>query len=195
MTKPYKITKLTDEQWLNLYDVQYQRGRMKQPYHWLMCSRKDKPVEDAAAVDAVVIVPVVKTADGNRLALTKEFRAALWDDEYGFPAGLIDDGESIESTVKRELKEETGLDVVKICHISKPVYSSAGLTDECCSMVIVQAAGTPSTTQNEEHEDIEVLLMDANDVRDLLNSKKKVAAKAWGLLYHVAITGKIELVM
>lgn len=193
MTEDYKITQLTDEKWLNLYDVTYQRAGMNSPHHWLMCSRKDRPVEEAAMPDAVVIIPVLETADGPRLVLTREFRAAIWDYEIGFPAGLIDEGEAIESTVRRELKEETGLDVVDICHISKPVYSSAGLTDESCNMVIVEAAGAPSTHLNEEHEDIDVLVMDADDIRSLLKSNAKIAAKAWGLLYHVALAGKIGL--
>ncbi|MBL7215855.1 MAG: NUDIX hydrolase [Phycisphaerae bacterium] len=189
---PDKIKKLTDKKWLNLYDIEYQRREMKKTHHWLMCSRKENPVADADKPDAVVIVAIVETGDGNRLVLTREYRAAIADDEVGFPAGLIDAGESIQSTVKRELKEETGLDLVKIHHISMPVYSSAGLTDESCCMVLVEAAGTPSTDLNEEHEDIEVMLMDTGDIRQLLKSNKKIAAKAWGLLYHFATTGKIE---
>ena len=188
------IKKLTDEKWLNLYDIEYQRDNMKTPHHWLMCSRKQNPVTDAAEADAAVIVPILKTPDGPRLVVTKEFRAPLNDYEIGFPAGLIDEGESIEATVIRELKEETGLDAEKIHHISMPVYSSAGLTDESVCMVLVEASGTPSTDMNEEHEDIEVILMDANDIRSLLKSNKKIAAKAWGLLYHFAASGVIEFV-
>ena len=157
-----------------------------------MCSRKDKPVEQAAVPDAVVIVAILASPEGNRLALTKEFRVPIDDGEYGFPAGLIDENETIESTVRRELKEETGLEVATIHHVSPPVYSSAGLTDESCCMVLVTAAGTASTHLNEQHEQIEVLLYDVDDIRALLNSKNKIAAKAWGLLYHLVTTRRIE---
>jgi ADP-ribose pyrophosphatase len=190
MADNYTLIKLTDRKWLNLYEVAY-TAKDGSTHHWQMCSRKACPIADAAIPDAVVIVPILPTPQGNRLVLTREFRIAINDFEYGFPAGLIDVGESIEQTVRRELKEETGLDVARIHHISPPVYSSAGLSDESCCMVLVTAAGTPSTHLNESHEQIEVLLLDVPDIRALLDSDKKIAAKAWGLLYHFAASARI----
>ena len=127
----------------------------------------------------------------KKLVITKEFRIPIWDYEFGFPAGLIDDGEDIEDTVKREMKEETGLDVVRIDHTSMPVYSSAGLTDESCHMVMVEVKGEVSSRWLDETEDIEVLLLDAAQIKELLCSNKKIAAKAWGILYHYAQVGGI----
>jgi ADP-ribose pyrophosphatase len=157
-----------------------------------MCSRNNEPVVGASRADAVVIVATIDTDSGKKLVVTKEFRVPIWDFEYGFPAGLIDDGEDVETTVERELKEETGLELVKILHISMPVFSSAGLTDESCHMVLVEAQGQVSNKWLDESEDIEVLLMDVEEIRELLASDKKIAAKAWGLLYHYAQTREIE---
>ncbi|MHC4170818.1 MAG: NUDIX domain-containing protein, partial [Planctomycetota bacterium] len=132
----YKINKLTDCNWLNLFEVRFTRE--SQPDRaWLMCSRKNRPIEDATKADIVVIVPTIDSQEGKRLVVTKEFRVPLWDYEYGFPTGLIDDGEDVATAASRELKEETGLDLVKVNHISRPVFSSAGLTDESCHMVLV----------------------------------------------------------
>lgn len=191
MDTDYTIEKLTDQKWLNLYDVAY-TAKDGSAHHWLMCSRKDKPIEQAPEPDAVYIAAIVPSPEGNRLVMTKEFRVTIDDVEYGFPAGLIDEGETIESTVRREMKEETGLDVETIHHISPPVYSSAGMSDESCCMALITASGTPSTHLNETHEQIEVLLYDVADIRALLQSRNKIAGKAWGLLYHFATTGKIE---
>jgi ADP-ribose pyrophosphatase len=140
----------------------------------------------------VFIIPILNTEEGSKLVMTKEYRIPIWDAEYGFPAGLIDEGETIESTAIREMKEETGLDVERIYHVSMPVYSSAGLSDESCVMVLAEVTGTPSTHLNEAHEDIEVVLMDVEKIRNLLKSNKKVAGKGWGMLYHFATIGKIE---
>ena len=187
----YKLKKLTDCKWINFFDVVFQREG-KPEKQWHMCSRKDKPIAEAEKADAVVIVPIIKTAQGNRLVVTKEFRIPIWDYEYGFAAGLIDNDEDIAETAKRELKEETGLELVKINHVSRPVYSSAGMSDESCSMVLAEVEGTVSNQWLEDAEDIETLLMDVKQIRELLASDKKISAKAWGLFYHYAATGKIE---
>ena len=191
MSDSYRISKLTDCRWANLFEVDYVRKKQPQK-RWIMCSRNDDPVAGASRADAVVIVATIDSDGGKKLIVTKEFRVPIWDFEYGFPAGLIDDDEDVETTVARELKEETGLELSRIRHISSPVFSSAGLTDESCHMVLVEARGQPSDKWLDESEDIEVLLLDVEGIRELLASDKKIAAKAWGLLYHYAQKGKID---
>ena len=187
----FKLNKLTDRKWLNLYDVAFTNKNGAES-HWTAVSRKQNPITGAAEPDAVVIIPVMNTPRGKRLVVTKEFRIPIWDYEYGFAAGLIDKGHTIEQTIEKELKEETGLDLVKIIHISSPVYSSAGMTDESCCMAVVEAKGQISNEHLEASEQIEAVLMDADDIRELLASGKKISAKAWGLFYHYAALGRIE---
>ncbi len=191
MNDSYKLKKLTNCDWANMFDVRFKR-KAQAERSWVMCSRKDRPIEDAAKADAVVIVPTIETNEGRRLVVTKEFRVPIWDYEYAFPAGLIDNGEDMKQAVARELKEETGLELVRIRHVSMPVFSSAGLTDESCHMVLVEAKGEVSDKWLDDTEDIEVLLLDVEGIRELLASNKKIAAKAWGLLYHYAQTGQID---
>jgi len=190
MGKLFRLKQLTKCEWANLFEVVYKRKQKESL--WVMCSRKKRPIAEASQPDAVVIVPVIDTNEGKKLVVTKEFRVPIWDYEYGFPAGLIDGNESIEETVVRELREETGLEVGEINHVSRPVYSSGGLTDESCCMVLVEAAGEISNKWLEATEDIEVLLLDVDGIKDLLASDKKISAKAWGLLYYYAKIGKIE---
>ncbi|MFP5501554.1 MAG: NUDIX domain-containing protein [Candidatus Sericytochromatia bacterium] len=37
-----------------------------------------------------------------------------WGDRYGIPGGKIEEGETMEAAVHREIKEETGLDVFEV---------------------------------------------------------------------------------
>lgn len=185
----YRLNQLTHFKWLNLFELNYlDKGKARQ---WILCSRKSNPVVDAHKPDAVFIVPIVQTAHGSRLVVIREFRPALWDWEYAFPAGLIDDNEDPKDTIRRELKEETGLDLKEIVHMSMPVYSSSGMSDESCLMAFVIAHGQlKPKRQDDEH--IEPLLMDVSDIKDLLHSNHKIAGKAWGILYHFATVGRIN---
>ena len=181
---------LTDEKWINLFRVTYLNSKDK-VCGWIFASRKKSPFGDKKP-DAVVIVATVDTPAGRKLVVTKEYRAPINDYEYGFPAGLIDPGMTIDKTVEKELKEETGLDLVKIIEKSNTVVSSAGLSDESVIIVFVEAEGELSEKYQEDVEDIEVFLYDINDIRGLLVSDKKIGAKGWGVLYYYSKMGKIE---
>jgi len=142
--------------------------------------------------DAVMIVATVDTPEGRKVAVTKEYRVPIRGYEYGFPAGLIDPGDTMEKTVEKELKEETGLSLVKIVGKSGEIVSSAGLSDESVVVFFVEAGGELSEKYQEDVEDISVSLYDIDDVRNLISSDKKIGAKGWGVLYHYSKIGRIE---
>ena len=60
-------------------------------------------------IDAVVICALHKAQ--NKLVLINQYRVPINKYIYELPAGLVDNNEDIETSVRRELKEETGLDV------------------------------------------------------------------------------------
>ena len=117
-------------------------------------------------VKAVVIVAVT---DDNKLVVTKEYRVPIRGYEIGFPAGLIDQDESPEDAVRRELDEETGLKVDEILHISPAVLSSAGLTDEAVHLAYVKVSGEPNKDKLEASEDIDTYILDKDEIGTLLN--------------------------
>ncbi len=64
-------------------------------------------------------------------------------DQWGLPGGLIDWGETVESTAKRELQEETGLELRRIQRLVG-VYSSLDRDPRMHSIaisVVINAAG------------------------------------------------------
>ncbi|MDX1707130.1 MAG: NUDIX hydrolase [Desulfobacterales bacterium] len=172
--------KLTAGRWLNLFDVNYvaKTGLEKS---WQIVTRQKEPKcirGGYGQPDAVVIVPY--HAVEGKMVILREYRVPLNDVEYGFPAGLVDPGESVEQATRRELMEETGLTVRRFIKISPPVYSSAGMTDESVAMVYVECEGTPSTQKNTDSELIEIMLVSPAEARELLrDTSLKWDAKAW----------------
>lgn len=186
-----KSHKLTRQQWLNLFDIEY-KDKNDRTKSWQMASRQSQPkcmTSEFSMPDAVVIVPF--HTDRKKMVITREYRIPLGDYEYGFPAGLVDEGESIEAAARRELKEETGLDVTRFIKVSQPVYSSAGMTDESVAMVYVECAGQLSVKENTDSEEIEVMLVSRLQAQELIqNPKLKFDAKAWLVLSNFAENGR-----
>jgi len=187
-----KSYKLTRQKWLNLFDIDYidKNGRSK---NWQIASRQKEPkcmTADFSIPDAVVIVPY--HTDQKKIVITREYRIPLKDYEYGFPAGLVDEGESIKAAARRELKEETGLEVTRFTKISQPVYSSAGMTDESVAMVYVECNGRHSVEANTDSEEIEVILVSRPEAAKLIeNPELKFDAKAWLVLSGFAENGRL----
>ena len=180
MMKIKSSRKLTTEKWLNLFEVSYidKTGHEKS---WQMASRQNEPkclTGSYHLPDAVVIVPFHTVK--NKMVITREYRVPLDGYEYGFPAGLVDNGESVQQATRRELMEETGLTVSRFIKISPPIYSSAGMTDESVTMVYVECEGEPSNSANTDSELIEILFISPDEALDLLNDTTlKFDAKAW----------------
>ncbi len=137
--KIVRTEKLTNERWVNLFARTFRHNGKEG--RWTFVSRGDGTPPPAGHFDAVVIVPILlgKSRARPRLVMLREYRAPVGDTIYAFPAGLGEKGETIESVARRELKEETGLDLVEVQHVSPAIYSSAGLTDETAVMVFVTA--------------------------------------------------------
>jgi len=171
-----KILKST--RWLTLVERIYKDMNGEQQA-WVMAQRNND-------CSAVMIIPIHYTTHHEtpqkRIVVTKEYRVPLGDYEWGFPAGLIDEGESALSTAHRELKEETGLNLDEVTEVSPSVYNTAGMTDEAITMVYGNCSGEISNEFQEASENIETFLMAAEEVEELLKGDHKFGAKAWLIL-------------
>ena len=170
-----KLTQITNEKWINLVRAEGLFGS------WTYATR-NKDIEAKPTCNAVFIAAL--TLD-DQLIVTREYRPPIKDYEIAIPAGLIDEGETVEQAAKRELKEETGLDLLEVLHISPLLAASAGGTDECVKIVWCKASGTLSSEYLEVHEDIMTRAMDyaevAYQVRAAQNSDAIISDRAYGV--------------
>ena len=98
------VEKLTSEKWINLFAAAFEHNGHQG--RWVFASRKAAPYDGDRRGDAVIIVPVLKMpGEPPRLVLEKEFRVPVGDYVIGFPAGLLEPGESLEKAVRREMLE------------------------------------------------------------------------------------------
>jgi ADP-ribose pyrophosphatase len=182
--------KVTDKKWLNLFDIGY-RDKNGRSRTWEVVSRRSVPkciTSQFDPPDAVVIVPFHRAE--KKLIVIREYRVALAGYEYALPAGLIDAGESVESASRRELREETGLELIEIHKQSPTLYGTAGMTDENFTLVYCDCRGTVSARGNEGTETIETMRVSPSEAALLLeDTKHKFDVKLWLVLSQFAADG------
>ena len=177
------INILADTKYLKMYNAEY-LNKNGESRNWSIASRKSidtvnnkffNGAEDEP--DAVIIVAT--HIEENKLVVIKQFRVPTNGYVYELPAGLIDSGEDFETTVKRELKEETGLDLIKINYekTKKKTYISTGMTDESVALVYCSCSGEISKDYLEADEDIEVFLLSKEKAKELIKSDENIDIK------------------
>jgi ADP-ribose pyrophosphatase len=127
---------------------------------------------NGANPDSVVIIATDEK--GERILVNKEFRMAVGNWVYNFPAGLIDEGENPYESAKRELWEETGLELYEIDDFIGPSYSAVGFSNEINVCVVGKARGEfkPSTSTAEE---IEAGWYTKDEIREILKTERFAA--------------------
>lgn len=94
-----------EAKWTRLVKVTWQDPHGKERI-WESAERPTR--SKTTGVDAVGICAILEKPNGPEILLQKQFRPAVDKVCIEVPAGLIDEGETVETSAARELKEETG---------------------------------------------------------------------------------------
>ena len=130
MEKIIKIEKETNNKYLNLYKLTYKNNN--NIYDYFVASRRE--IDDLGCkkekVDAVRVVPYFIKNNKIYVVLINEYRHAINKSLYGTVAGLVENNETTETAITREIEEEIGASVVSLKKVQKGSYSSVGMSDE-----------------------------------------------------------------
>ena len=108
----------------------------------------------------VVIVPVT---DEEEVLLIRQFRPPVNNYVVEFPAGLNDQGETLEEAARRELIEETGYSAKEMIFLAEGPLSS-GASAEILTAYLAKGIQFIGIGERDETEEIEVLRIPVDDL-------------------------------
>jgi len=133
-----------------------------------------------------IVVMVAVTPAGNVL-LEKQFRPPVGRDVLELPAGLVEDGESMEVAAKRELIEETGWSAGKLRFLAEGPIST-GASTEALRAYLCTDLEHVGKNGGDDNEIIEVIEVPIRQAQEFLR-----AAQQNGTLVDLKVFGLVEL--
>lgn len=162
-----KFEKVKDGKYLKNYEITYQNKVGKEKKYEIVSRRNLNGVEDLGSAPSGV--SIVATHNG-KLLLLHEFRMGVNRKVYNLCAGMIEDGESIEECIARELYEEAGLQLKEIKKILPPSFAAVAFSDTTTYIAFVEAEGEISD-HTSDNEEIEAQFYDQEEVKQLLETE------------------------
>ncbi|MBQ2604807.1 MAG: NUDIX hydrolase [Clostridia bacterium] len=161
--------------YITYYKIRYEtEGGNEKIYEMISRDPAIESQDDLNSKKPDAVIMIVHDSTGEKLLLNFEYRMAVGEWVYNFPAGLIDSGETVVEAAARELREETGLRLTQIKDIWKESYSAVGFSNEKGSVVIAAAEGTIQKSDSEA-EEIKAAWYTKDEVRFLLSEYRFAA--------------------
>ncbi|KAL7620940.1 ADP-ribose diphosphatase [Parahypoxylon ruwenzoriense] len=168
-----------DAVWTKLVKLTYNDSKSK-TRTWESAERTTRPKN--CDIDGVGIFAILEKPTGPEIVLQKQYRAPIDKVTIEVPAGLIDEGETVEEAAIRELKEETGY-VAKASETSPMMFNDPGFCNTNLRMVHVTVDMSLPENQSlqpelEEDEFIEVFLV---PLASLYEECKRLEAEGYAI--------------
>ena len=167
--KLLSMNEIDGGRYLHRYELVYENRAGREKHYEIVSRRAITSPEELGCVSSGISMIVTQN---DRLLLLKEFRMAINRPVYNLCAGMINEGESIEDCVKRELFEETGLKVKEIKKILPASYAAVAISDIMTNIVYVEAEeGEISGEYASENEEIQAAFYDADELSAMLETE------------------------
>lgn len=121
--------------------------------------------------DPEAVIMIMHDESKEKILINREFRLAMGEFIYNFPAGLVDPGEDWDTSAARELREEAGVELIRIDEWMRESYSAEGICDELGVVCVGVAEGDPIPSPDPV-EEIEAAWYTKEQVRELLKNER-----------------------
>jgi len=177
--------KVKDGKYLKNYEITYLNKAGKEKKYEIVSRRDLSSVEDIGSAPSGV--SIVATCDG-KLLLLHEFRMGVNRMVFNLCAGMLEEGETIEECIRRELYEETGLELKRITKILPPSYAAVAISDVTTYIAFAEVSGTIGDNSS-ENEMIHAKLYSRDEVKKILETEA-FSSRAQLAAYYFTVSGE-----
>lgn len=178
-----RFEKVRDGRYLKNYEITYLNKLGREKKYEIVSRRELDSADDLGARPSGV--SIVATND-DRLLLLHEFRMGVNRTVYNLCAGMLEEGEDIETCIARELYEETGLRVREIKKILPPSFAAVAFSDTTTYIAFVEVEGGFEDNSS-ENEQIEAGFYTREEVQNLIDNEEPFSSRAQMAAYFFTL--------
>ena len=158
--------------------------------HIYFTAREDRcEMPNGKIVDPYFVVELPETVcamaitENNEVILVKQYRHPIEETILELPGGFIDEKETAEMAIARELQEETGYEFSAFQYLGR-VAANPGVLNNFTALFLATGGKKVTEQQLDDHEEIEINFFSIADVKEMLmNNEIKQALHTACLFY------------
>ena len=152
-----------------------------------------KIVDPYYVYDFSTWVGALPVTEDGKIIMLKQYRHALGEVCFEIPGGCVDDTDkNVEEAIARELMEETGYNFSDYEYLGK-ISPNPSTNSNLLHMFLAKGGRKVAAQSLDENEEIEVILLDMDELKQLLRENKIVQAMHVScILYALEKLGELK---
>jgi 8-oxo-dGTP pyrophosphatase MutT (NUDIX family) len=146
--------------------------------HKYFTARKDKCqtpdgkiVEEYFVVELPLTVCAVALTEEGEVLMVKQYRHPIEEVLLEIPGGFVDEGESSEEAMKRELKEETGYEFSSFTYVGK-IAANPGVLNNFTHFYLVKGGKKTGEQKLDANEELQIEKISVAELKKLFLENK-----------------------